>query len=333
MAAIGRVLLMPKGTYSGSTVYNALDWVRDNGAAWVCKVDGTIAIAPPTLPTTSNANWQLLAADGSVSGSIDWTNVNNKPFDSIDTTTDFSVDGSNKMSIKRNTFGKMRIVSGGATVDLAASGDSIFEIDAGTNVTITPDNTTNPKKITINSTGGGGGSYTASKGVKITTSGDIQADLKDATVGSLAAATRSTTNNREYPVALDSNSNLSVNVPWTDTTYSSQAEAQGGTAESLCTTGEKYTWNHKANTSDLDDYIATSIVSSGYVSFTGVDDTPNYSSMTQGYEPHVWVDSNSVNLSPYAKLSTASGFGTNNLTLIYETDADNGATVKLRVIR
>lgn len=85
MAAIGRVLLMDKGAYSGSTVYNQLDWVRDNGAAWVCKVDGTEGIAPPTLPTTSNANWTLMAADGSVSGTIDWTSVNNKPFKTIGT--------------------------------------------------------------------------------------------------------------------------------------------------------------------------------------------------------------------------------------------------------
>ena len=58
-ATVGRVLLMEKGNYSGTTTYNALDWVRDNGAAWVCKVDGTIGIAPPTLPVTSNANWQV----------------------------------------------------------------------------------------------------------------------------------------------------------------------------------------------------------------------------------------------------------------------------------
>lgn len=83
MAAIGRVLLMQKGDYSGTTIYNSLDWVRDNGAAWVCKVDGTVGVAPPTLPATSNANWQLLAADGTVSGSINWSSVTNKPFKTV----------------------------------------------------------------------------------------------------------------------------------------------------------------------------------------------------------------------------------------------------------
>ncbi len=331
MAAIGRILLMSKGAYSGSAIYNALDWVRDNGAAWVCMVDGTQGIAPPTLPTTSNANWTLLAADGSVSGAVDWTNVNNKPFSTVDS-SDFDVDGSNELNIKRGTFGKVRVTSGGSSVDLSASGDSIIELEAGSNVTLTPDNTTNPKKVTIASTGGGGGSYTASKGVKITTSGDIQADLKDATVGSIAAATRSSTASREYPVGLDSNNNLSVNVPWTDTTYTSQTAAQGGTAESLCTTGEKYTWNNKADTSDLDSFIATANVVSGVITFSGIDDTIN--SGNCGYEVFIEITSASTNKSPYAKLNTISGEGTSSMTLTYDTDADNGTgTARLRRIR
>lgn len=39
--------------------------------------------------------------------------------------------------------------------------------------------------------------------------------------------------------------NTEINV--TDTTYESKPEASGGTAVSLVTTGEKYTWNHKQN--------------------------------------------------------------------------------------
>lgn len=37
-----------------------------------------------------------------------------------------------------------------------------------------------------------------------------------------------------------------------NTTYSSKAAASGGTATSLCTTGEKYTWNNKQNTLTFD---------------------------------------------------------------------------------
>ena len=132
--AIGKVLLMPKGTYSGSVTYNQLDWVRYDGKAWVCKVNNTVGVTP-----VEGANWTLMAADGSVSGSVAWSSVTSKPFDTVDTTNDFTVDGSDKLTIKRGTFGTMKVVSGGTTTNLEASGDATFEIDAGTNVTITAD--------------------------------------------------------------------------------------------------------------------------------------------------------------------------------------------------
>lgn len=44
----------------------------------------------------------------------------------------------------------------------------------------------------------------------------------------------------------------------TDTTYSSKEAASGGTAVSLVTTGEKYTWNSKADGSHTHDYLSTS---------------------------------------------------------------------------
>lgn len=48
---------------------------------------------------------------------------------------------------------------------------------------------------------------------------------------------------RTYAVQLNSDNQASVNVPWEE--YSSLAEVQWGTDESLVTTGEKYRWNHK----------------------------------------------------------------------------------------
>ena len=58
-------------------------------------------------------------------------------------------------------------------------------------------------------------------------------------------------NGRNYAVELDGEK-MFVNVPWTDTTYESKAASQGGTAVSLVTTGEKYTWNAKQDAiSDL----------------------------------------------------------------------------------
>ena len=59
-----------------------------------------------------------------------------------------------------------------------------------------------------------------------------------------------TTSGKNYAVTKDSSGNLYVNVPWTDnnTTYESKSAVSGGTDVSLVTTGEKYTWNNKANT-------------------------------------------------------------------------------------
>lgn len=50
---------------------------------------------------------------------------------------------------------------------------------------------------------------------------------------------------------------------FTDTTYESKAAASGGTAVSLCTTGEKYTWNNKANRIDIPEYSTTSSYNRG----------------------------------------------------------------------
>lgn len=176
MASIGRVLLKPKGDYSSSATYNNLDWVRYNGKAWVCKVNGTINVTP-----TEGQNWTLLAQDGSGGGggASDWDDISYKPFDTLDTTNDFTVDSqdNNKLHIKRDTYGTIRVVSGGTTTNLEASGDSVFEIDAGTNVTINADDTANPKKITINSSGGGGGGATWGS---ITGTLSSQTDLKNA---------------------------------------------------------------------------------------------------------------------------------------------------------
>lgn len=77
---VGRILLMPKGAYNAATTYNALDWIRYNGAAWVCKADGTVGITP-----VEGANWTLMSEDGTVGG---WSAIANKPFETIGTGLD-----------------------------------------------------------------------------------------------------------------------------------------------------------------------------------------------------------------------------------------------------
>lgn len=77
-----------------------------------------------------------------------------------------------------------------------------------------------------------------------------------------------------------------------------------------------------------DDWVATGTVSSGAVSFSGIDDSGNY-----GYKPFAEVIASSTNKNPSAQISTLSGTGTSSMSVTYTTDADNGTTVKLRRIK
>ena len=140
--------------------------------------------------------------------------------------------------------------------------------------------TANTGTVTKVSTGAG------LTGGDVTTTGTVKANLVSETKLINAASAATETSGRVYPVALDKNGKLAVNVPWTDnntnttytltqdstdghkitltpssgsattitipdnnTTYESKTAASGGTAVSLVTTGEKYTWNNKASTS------------------------------------------------------------------------------------
>ena len=93
MAVVGRVLLMPRGSYVNTDVYNKLDWVRYGGAAWVCKQDNTTGV----IPSLSASQWQVLAQDGTVGG---WTSVSGKPFETIG--SGLYVNGSNELTIATN---------------------------------------------------------------------------------------------------------------------------------------------------------------------------------------------------------------------------------------
>ena len=52
-----------EGDYASGTTYAKGDVVQNLGSSWIAK-QATTGNAPPTLPTTSNAHWQLLARAG-----------------------------------------------------------------------------------------------------------------------------------------------------------------------------------------------------------------------------------------------------------------------------
>lgn len=72
----------------------------------------------------------------------------------------------------------------------------------------------------------------------------------------------------------------------------------------------------------------TTTVSSGTFSFSGLDDTNGYA-----FKPYIYVDGSSTNKNPTVQIASISGAGTASMSVSYTTDADNGATVKLRIIK
>lgn len=57
MAVAGRVLIVPKGDYESSTVYNMLDLVTHDNKPWLCKKNNTVGQEPSNDNSTY---WQLL---------------------------------------------------------------------------------------------------------------------------------------------------------------------------------------------------------------------------------------------------------------------------------
>lgn len=87
--------------------------------------------------------------------------------------------------------------------------------------------------------------------------------------------------------------------------------------------------NATANIITDECHSATGTVSSGLVAFSGVDDSAG----TNGYELFVNVTSSSTNKNPSAQISSISGEGTASMSIAFSTDADNGATAKLRIVK
>ena len=92
--------------------------------------------------------------------------------------------------------------------------------------------------------------------------------IDDASVGSLVV-----TGNASFTNNINANTINGVTVgnspKFTDTTYSSLAAASGGTAVSLVTTGEKYTWNSKTSNTGTVTSIGISNATNGGLSVSG----------------------------------------------------------------
>lgn len=139
----GEIGVRWRGAYSAGTSYLARDGVLSNGSAWIAKQD-TIGNAPPVLPTTENAFFELMAAKGA-----DGTGTG-------DVVGPAGVNAG-RLAVFAGTNGK-QIAEGPATTAFASStqgakaDSAVQSIVAGANITV---DLTNPHSPVIATTGGG----------------------------------------------------------------------------------------------------------------------------------------------------------------------------------
>lgn len=109
--------------------------------------------------------------------------------------------------------------------------------------------TVNNGKLTISRNGTALGSFTANQSSLIGIDISVPTKTSDLVNDSLLIndGTLTITQNGTSKGTFTANQLGSTTIALTDTTYESKAASSGGTAESLVTTGEKYTWNMKQN--------------------------------------------------------------------------------------
>lgn len=79
-----------RGSYSAGTAYAVNDVVTDQNSTWI-NTSASTGVAPPTLPTTSNANWTAIAVAG-IDGSGAVNSVNGEAGDVILTAADIEAE-------------------------------------------------------------------------------------------------------------------------------------------------------------------------------------------------------------------------------------------------
>lgn len=99
----------PSGAYSGATAYAAGDIVTNQSASWIARV-ATTGVAPPTLPTETNTQWQLIGKSG------DLTRLDAVAAGDLAAWT-----GVNSAQIRKATAAEVRTAAGGIRETLTAA--------------------------------------------------------------------------------------------------------------------------------------------------------------------------------------------------------------------
>jgi len=232
------------------------------------------------------------------SGDIDlvteWDDLTNKPFDTIGDNLDVDSDG--VLSAVDTTYDVVdgsadglcpqlpdssattKFLRGDGTWDVPAKGSTVSWnqiTDSGTKIaTITIDST--PTDIYAPTGGGSATTFAGLDDVTVTaaTLANGQVPIYNSTSSKWenanipAQAWSAITSKPFSSIGTNLNVDGSGVLSATDTTYESKSAASGGTAVSLCTTGEKYTWNNKADASAVGTWATPVSASVGATSVT-----------------------------------------------------------------
>ena len=260
------------GTYaSKSAVVDDLFW--SDGTAWnIIKTHDTQYGVATTSTNGLMSSTDKSKLDGIESGA----EVNQNAFGKVVITSDGSsseIDANSKtsiLSLKAHSNGNVKLTKNSSNEITIKAGTSTFGNAAYKDVTNTYSSSgtdpisgqavaaaleTLPEPMVFKGSLGTGGT--------ITSSGTVKAKLKSETKSQLTAASRGSTVDREYPVGVDANGDLSVNVPWENSTYSMSESPQVG---HFLVIGSGGTYNVPINSAVVDiDYNS----STGY--FTKTD--------------------------------------------------------------
>ena len=189
----------------------------------------------------TNTNTYSATADSHVTLNVNGTGA--KP---IYWGNDGAPTGTNTTAFGRANYTNLYIYDGAYWIWIGSSSDnnttySAMSVAEGTTGTATSARSISAKNLKeiIDARGYTGNNGTVTSvtmgagltGGPITQSGTVKAALKSETESTLEAAAKGSTANREYAVGLDSNGDLSVNIPWTDNNTKNTAGSTNSSAK------------------------------------------------------------------------------------------------------
>lgn len=350
---------VPANAVFTDTVTTATTSGSGNAVTSVTASNGALTVTKGTTFLTSHQDISGKADKSATVSTVTWDSTNKKLTKTINgTTTDVvtaatlrtGLNVADGAEVNQNAFSNVKV---GSTTVAADSKTDTLELVAGSNVTLTPDATND--KVTIAATDTTYESKAAASGgtaVSLVTTGEKytwnhkMSSIADVTNMELLTYEGLTNDvmtvglhddvaTSKVPVVNATTGKIPASV-YVNTTYESKEAASGGTAVSLVTTGEKYTWNNKQATlvsgTNIKTINNTSLLGSGNISVGG-SGTTDYSDLSNkpqinsttlsgnktsadlGLQSALSVESQTLTVSSNFSLYTTSPYTTTDATI------------------